>query len=132
MERTGRQQPSPPTEPTAVEIHLTAPDALGAERLARMLVEDRLAACVQVVPGVRSFYRWQGEVTADDEHLLLVKTTAPLFAAVRDRVLAEHPYDTPEVLAVPAVEVDNRYFSWLRESVHAPDRDGPDDDEDAP
>jgi uncharacterized protein involved in tolerance to divalent cations len=109
----------------AVEVHVTTPDAVTAERLARVLVEERLAACVQVVPGVRSFYRWEGEVTADDEHLLLVKSLASRFAAIRDRIRSDHPYDTPEVLAVPAVDVDDRYFSWLRESVDREPRDGP-------
>ena len=61
-------------EDPAVEVHVTAPDAATAERLARMLVDERLAACVQVVPGIRSFYRWEDEVAVDDEHLLLVKT----------------------------------------------------------
>ncbi len=109
---------------SAVEIHVTTPDRDSAERLARLLVGERLAACVQVVPGVRSFYRWEGEVAADDEHLLLVKSTAALFAAIRDRIHAEHPYDTPEVLAVPASAVDERYFSWLKESVRAPEGGG--------
>ena len=61
-------------EDPAVEVHVTTPDAATAERLARILVDERLAACVQVVPGVRSFYRWEGDVAVDDEHLLLVKT----------------------------------------------------------
>ena len=111
------------TGDAAIEVHVTTPDAATATRLAGILVEERLAACVQVVPGVRSHYRWQGEVVVDDEHLLLVKTLANLFGPVAERIGAEHPYDTPEVLAVPAVDVDERYFSWLRESVHpeAPD-----------
>ena len=116
--------PGHPEDP-AVEVHVTAPDAATAERLARILVDERLAACVQVVPGVRSFYRWEGEVAVDDEHLVLVKTLTSRVDAVRERVVSEHPYDTPEVLAVPAVTVDARYFSWLRESVHREAHDGP-------
>jgi uncharacterized protein involved in tolerance to divalent cations len=72
---------------------------------------------VQVVPGVTSVYRWEGAVESAEEHLLLVKSTAGRFSAIRDRVLAEHPYDTPEVLAVPVVAVDARYAAWLRASV---------------
>lgn len=107
---------------TAVEVHVSTPDAATAERLARLLVEERLAACVQVVPGVRSYYRWEGALVVDDEHLLLVKTLASHLGAIRARVGTEHPDDTPEVLAVPAVDVEDRYFSWLKESVR---REGP-------
>ncbi|WP_345207579.1 divalent-cation tolerance protein CutA [Fodinibacter luteus] len=102
---------------THVEVHVTAPDAATAARLARLLVDERLAACVQVVPGVRSTYRWEGAVETAEEHLLLVKSTAALFEAVRQRVRAEHPYDTPEVLAVPVVAVDASYAGWLDASV---------------
>jgi periplasmic divalent cation tolerance protein len=104
-------------EDMAVEVHVTTPDASSAERLARVLVEERLAACVQVVPGVRSYYRWEGAVAVDDEHLLLVKSLSSCLGAIRSRIGTEHPYDTPEVLAVPAADVEDRYFSWLKESV---------------
>ena len=114
-----------PGEVGLVEVHLTAPDAATAEHLARLLVEERLAACVQVVPGVRSWYRWEGRVTDDAEHLLLVKSTAAHVDAIGARVRAEHPYDTPEVLVVPVVGADSRYSSWLRESVDAAGRDEP-------
>ncbi|MGL5930584.1 MAG: divalent-cation tolerance protein CutA [Dermatophilaceae bacterium] len=103
--------------PRHVEVHVTAPDVATAQRIARVLVEERLAACVQVVPGVTSTYRWEGEVETAEEHLLLVKTTAERFDDVRLAVLAEHPYETPEVLAVPLVAVDERYAAWLEESV---------------
>jgi periplasmic divalent cation tolerance protein len=108
----------------AVEVHVTTPDGATAERIARALVREHLAACVQVVPAVRSYYRWEGRVEEDDEHLLLVKSQARLFAPIRDLVRSEHPYDTPEVLAVPVFEVDDRYFSWLKESVRREARDG--------
>ncbi|MGL5909041.1 MAG: divalent-cation tolerance protein CutA [Phycicoccus sp.] len=103
--------------PRHVEVHVTTPDAATAERIAHRLVEERLAACVQVVPGVVSTYRWEGTVEIATEHLLLVKTAAERFDAVRRAVRAEHPYDTPEVLAVPVVAVDDRYAAWLDESV---------------
>ncbi len=74
---------------------------------------------------MRSYYRWEGAVTADDEHLLLVKSLTSRFAEIRERVCSEHPDDTPEVLAVPVVDVDDRYFSWLRESVDSEATDGP-------
>jgi periplasmic divalent cation tolerance protein len=110
-----------PPDDAVVEVHVTTPDAGSAEHLAQVLLDERLAACVQVVPGVRSFYRWEGEVATDDEHLLLVKSTAGLVTTLRDRILSEHPYDVPEVLAVPTSAVDARYAAWLRQSVRSPD-----------
>lgn len=101
-----------------VEVRVTAPDRDTALRLARLLVGERLAACVQVVPGVTSVYGWEGRVHEDAEHLLLAKSTAALFGPIRDRIGAEHPYDTPEVLAVPVSQADPRYASWVRETVH--------------
>ncbi len=108
---------SPAVDTAFVEVHLTAPDAATATRLAHLLVEERLAACVQVVPAVTSVYRWEGEVETADEHLLLVKTTAAAFDAIRDRIRSEHPYDTPEVLAVPVVDIDARYAAWAAASI---------------
>jgi periplasmic divalent cation tolerance protein len=113
----------PPASATAyVEVHVTAPDAATATRLAHLLVEERLAACVQVVPAVMSVYRWQGAVETAQEHLLLAKTTAATFAAIRDRIRSEHPYDTPEVLAVPVVDIDAGYAAWADAAI-GPRRD---------
>jgi uncharacterized protein involved in tolerance to divalent cations len=108
-----------------VEVHVTTPDASTATRLAHLLVEDGLAACVQVLPGVTSVYRWQGRVETAQEHLLLVKTTAASFEAIRERVGAEHPYDTPEVIALPVVAVAPRYAAWLSGSVGRPEGEHP-------
>ena len=102
-----------------VEVHVTAPDAVTATRLARTLVEERLAACVQVLPGVTSVYPWEGRIETADEHLLLVKSTAGLFEDIRERVRSEHPYDTPEVVALPVHAIDPRYAAWLTASVRA-------------
>jgi uncharacterized protein involved in tolerance to divalent cations len=99
-----------------VEVHVTAPDAATATHLAHLLVAERLAACVQVVPGVSSVYRWEGGVEVAEEHLLLVKSTADRFGAIRERVRSVHPYDVPEVLAVPVVDIDEGYAAWVRES----------------
>jgi periplasmic divalent cation tolerance protein len=116
-----------------VEVHVTTPDGLTAARLARLLVEERLAACVQVLPGVTSVYRWDGAVETAAEHLLLVKTTAAAFEAIRERIGSEHPYDTPEVLALPVVAVAPGYAAWLSASVDAgPGRGSPPSSEDLP
>ena len=97
-----------------VEVRITAPDDSVAARLAAALVDEGLAACVQIVPGIRSVYRWEGQVEVADEHLLLAKTIAPRFDALAERVRAEHPYDVPEILAIPVTHSDEAYAAWLR------------------
>ena len=90
-----------------------------APGLARALVEERLAACVNVVPGARSIYRWQGEICDDAESLLLIKTTAAQVAPLSARLVELHPYDVPEVVSVAleAGEGNPAYLAWLAESV---------------
>jgi len=83
------------------------------ERLARALVAGRLAACVNVVPGMRSFYRWKGEIEAADECLLVIKSSRDLFAALSIAIEKLHPYEIPEVLALPIVEGSGNYLNWL-------------------
>ena len=100
----------------ALELHVTAPDAAQAERLARALVEEGLAACVNIVPGVRSIYRWQGKICDDAEVLCLVKTRPALFERARQRIVELHPYDVPEVLAFAVDDGSPPYLAWLRES----------------
>ncbi|WP_299444067.1 divalent-cation tolerance protein CutA [uncultured Phycicoccus sp.] len=108
-----------------VEIRVATPDRATALRLAHLLVDEGLAACVQVIPGVTSVYRWDGVVHEDAEHLLLAKSTAGRFAPIRERVGAEHPYDTPEVIAVPVSDAESRYASWVREAVRQGGPAGP-------
>lgn len=84
-----------------------------ADRLARHLVEERLAACVQALPGVRSTYRWDGELQQATETLLLVKTTADRYAALERTLAAHHPYELPEILAVDAAAGLPAYLRWL-------------------
>ena len=84
-----------------------------AAKLARVLVEGRVAACVTVVPGARSVYRWQGEIESAAECLLMIKSSRPLFAALRTALEQAHAYDVPEVLALPVVEGGAKYMNWL-------------------
>ena len=105
---------------SVIEIRITAPDAEVAERIARRLVGDRLAACVQQVPGLTSTYVWEGEVEQASEVLLLVKTTTGAFEAVCATVTAVHPYDVPEILAVPVTAALGSYERWVEESVRHP------------
>jgi periplasmic divalent cation tolerance protein len=97
----------------ALVVLVTAPGAEEAARIARALVEERLAACGNVVPGLRSIYRWQGAVHEDAEALLVLKTTRDRFEALRARVLALHPYEVPEVVALPVEAGSASYLEWI-------------------
>lgn len=102
-----------PSEAAVQVVLITAPDADTGTRLARALVEERLAACVNLLPGVRSIYRYQGEVHDDAEVLLVVKTVRDRLAPLARRVNALHPYDLPEVLALPASGGSGAYLEWV-------------------
>jgi periplasmic divalent cation tolerance protein len=97
----------------AVVVLVTAPTPERAAEIARAVVEERLAACGNVVPGLRSIYRWEGKVQDDEEALLLLKTTRDRFEALRERVLALHPYDVPEVIALPVEAGSAAYLGWI-------------------
>jgi len=84
-----------------------------AARIARELVERRLAACVNVLPGVRSIYRWQGKVEDEAEVLMLTKTTRDRFEALAAAIRELHSYDVPEIVALPAAAVEAHYGAWL-------------------
>ena len=95
----------------------TVASAEDGERLARALVEKRVAACVNVLPGVTSFYRFKGNVQREEERLLLIKTRADLFEELRRTLVELHPYEVPEVIAVPITAGHGPYFSWLDDCV---------------
>lgn len=97
----------------AVALTLVTCPATAAETLARQLVEARVAACVNVLPGVRSVYRWQGTVEMADEALLLIKHSQDGFEALRGVVLAAHPYELPEIIAVPISQGHAPYLAWI-------------------
>jgi periplasmic divalent cation tolerance protein len=97
-----------------VVVLVTCPDEDSAATIARALVEERLAACVNVGGGVRSIYRWQGKVEESDERLLVVKARADRLEALAARVAALHPYDVPEVLALPVRGGLAPYLDWVR------------------
>jgi periplasmic divalent cation tolerance protein len=97
---------------SALIVFCTCPDRASAEALAEALVAERLAACVSLLP-VRSIYRWQGSVERAEEVQLLVKTTSDRFDALRMAVLARHPYELPELIAVEAAAGLDRYLDWI-------------------
>lgn len=100
------------THPLAQIVFTTCP-ADAAERLAHGLVTAGFAACVNIVPSIRSVYRWRGAVETADEVLLIVKGATANFAAIEAYIRAEHPYELPELLAVPVVAGLAAYVSWL-------------------
>lgn len=103
-------------DPELRVVLITAPDEPEAVRMARALVDEGLAACVNLVPGVRSIYRFEGEVHDEGEVLMIAKTRADRFPALRRRVEALHPYRVPEVVALPAPEVAEAYAAWVCET----------------
>lgn len=94
-------------------VLVTCPHPEAAATLARTLVEEGLAACGNVLPGLRSIYRWQGQVQDEPEALLLLKTTAARFEALRERVVALHPYEVPEVIALAVDAGHAPYLAWV-------------------
>lgn len=91
----------------------TCPDSTVAERVARELVETRAAACVNIVPIVKSIYLWRGKVESAAEHLLVIKSKTSAYEEIEKRILELHPYETPEVVAVPIVGGFTDYLSWI-------------------
>ena len=94
-------------------VFCTCPDTGVAASLARLLVKHRLAACVNILPEIRSIYRWQGEVQDDAECLMMIKTTQAAVKEVQRWLIEQHPYDEPEVIAVPVSEGSPGYLAWV-------------------
>lgn len=99
-----------------VLVLTTLPAGGDAGAFARLLVEDRLAACVNVLPPMDSFYRWEGAVQHDSERQVIIKTVRPRVGALWERVRAVHPYDVPEFVVLPIADGNPVYLSWLADS----------------
>ena len=99
---------------------MTAANAEEADLIASMLVEARLAACVQILPSIKSVYRWKGELVRENEVLLSAKTTREKFAELDRAVRAIHSYETPEIIALQITEGSLDYLEWLRDCVAEP------------
>jgi periplasmic divalent cation tolerance protein len=104
------------TEPRALQVFCTIDSEPRARELASSLVEARLAACVQVVGPIHSTYRWGSGVESADEFLLLIKSTDRTFERLREAIVAVHPYDVPEIVAVPVESGLAEYLSWIAAS----------------
>ena len=96
-------------------VLITVPSKDVGLKIARSLVESQLAACVNLLPAIRSVYRWEGSVAEDEELLLIVKTKHSLFDQLSELVVQNHPYDVPEVIALPIVAGLKAYLTWIDE-----------------
>ena len=103
-----------------VQIQTTTATRAEAEALARALVERRLAGCVQIVGPINSTYWWQGEVESAEEYLCLIKSSRESYPALEAAIDEVHPYDVPEVLAIPVAAGSAAYLGWLREELRGP------------
>ena len=103
--------------PPVLLLYVTAPDIDAAEALGDALIEARLAACVNILPGVRARYRWEGKIETAQECVMIVKTTKANAGAARDLIVERHPYETPAVLALPtdAAHSNAAFAQWIRE-----------------
>lgn len=101
----------------AIVVFMTAASGEEAARLADLLVESRLAACVQILPEMESVYRWQGQIERQKEILLIAKTTSSKFERLEREVREVHSYDTPEIVAVPLTAGSGPYLQWLKACV---------------
>ncbi len=99
----------------AIVVYITAPNEEEAAKIAKTVVEGRLAGCVNIVKGMRSIYSWQGKMEDDSEALMIVKTQRHLFEPLKKRVKELHSYTVPEIIALPIIEGSEDYLYWLKE-----------------
>ena len=97
----------------------TCPGSITAKKIANTLVENQLAACVQIIPGIQSFFRWVGKVDNAEEQLLLIKTTSRRYPELEQCIRTMHPYELPEIVAVPISTGLLGYLSWIDESTQS-------------
>lgn len=98
-----------------IVVYITAPNEDEAARIAKAIVEERLAGCINIVKGIRSIYSWQGKIEDDAEVLMIVKTQRHLFEPLKRRVKELHSYTVPEIIALPIIEGSEDYLNWLKE-----------------
>lgn len=99
-----------------IVVYITVSNPDEGEKIAKALVEKRLAACVNMLPGLRSIYHWQGTICDDREMLLIIKSSASLFEAIEKEVKALHSYKVPEIIALPIVAGSMDYLNWINEN----------------
>lgn len=100
----------------SIVVYVTVPNKEAGKKLAESIVTEKLAACVNRVPGIESVYQWEGKIQTDSEELLIIKTRQSLLEALTDHVKANHEYDVPEVISLPITGGNLKYLEWLKES----------------
>jgi periplasmic divalent cation tolerance protein len=100
-------------------VFVTIDDRAEASRIAGILVREKLAACVNIIPGLRSIYTWQGEVCDDEEHLMVIKTQKEVFEKLEKRIRTLHSYEVPEIIALPVIDGSSDYLKWVMETASA-------------
>lgn len=100
-----------------VVIMVTASSLRECRKIARHLVEGKLAACVNITQPIQSVYRWEGKVTGDKEYLMVIKSTRELFAEIKTEISKLHSYQTPEIICLPIIDGSQDYLQWLSDSV---------------
>jgi len=108
-----------------VIVYTTCGNATEAEALARDLIDNRLAACVNVIPGLLSYYRWQGKIENDAELMMMIKTSRHLLGEVHATLDRMHSYELPEMIVVPILDGSTSYLDWMDQELRAPDEDEP-------
>ena len=93
----------------------TCPGSITAKQIAQDLVANNYAACVNILPGVHSYFKWGNKVDYKDEHLLIIKTTEDLFPQIEKNILSLHPYELPEIIAVPITKGFEGYLNWINQ-----------------
>ncbi|KAK4254758.1 hypothetical protein QN277_010091 [Acacia crassicarpa] len=109
MEGTSSTVPS-------IVVYVTVPNKEAGKKLAESIVKEKLAACVNRVPGIESVYQWKGEIQTDSEELLIIKTRQSLLEALTEHVKANHEYETPEVISLPITGGNVKYLEWIKDS----------------
>jgi periplasmic divalent cation tolerance protein len=96
-------------------VMVTTSSETEAEKIAKQLVENKLAACVSIIPKMRSIYIWEDEVQDDEEFLMIIKTRGDLFDKVRDNIKSLHSYSVPEIISLPITHALDEYVSWIND-----------------
>ena len=101
-----------------IVVYITVPDFETGKKIAKALVEEKLAACVNITSQINSVYFWQGNIENDTEHLLIIKTRKDVFDRLEERVKQLHPYTVPEIIAMPIILGSKDYLNWIDETLN--------------
>ncbi len=100
-----------------IQVQFTIDNKSSAEKIARTLIDEKLAACVQIIGPVTSIYQWQGKLEQSSEFLCLVKTEKSLYSKLEQRIKALHPYETPEIISIDIIDIELNYSKWIHNSL---------------